>query len=163
MVLYASSLSNLTRMAVLVIYGIFAPNTWRRLLLMTAGVVAALLGVEAAIWADRLAADRDLFISNVLITLLAVFLGVGTAMYGSFKLGSAQEEAVRQGAVGHRPASAPRSRNVQPVSPVITRAVPSAPRTTRYAAVSPPGVVTSTSLSSPAASPGKTRSSRPSR
>src|SRR5262245_12699992 len=38
MVLYASSLSNLIWMAVFVIYGIFAPNTWRRLLAMTAGV-----------------------------------------------------------------------------------------------------------------------------
>jgi eukaryotic-like serine/threonine-protein kinase len=94
MVLYASSLSNLVWMAVFVIYGIFAPNTWRRLLLMIAGVVAVLLGVEAAIWADRLAAHLDLFISNVLITGMAVFLGVGTAMYGSFKLGTAHEEAV---------------------------------------------------------------------
>jgi eukaryotic-like serine/threonine-protein kinase len=94
MVLYASSLSNLTWMAVLVIYGIFAPNTWRRLLLMLAGVVAVLLAVEAALWAGRLAAERDLFISNLLITLMAVFLGVGTALYGSFKLGAAQQEAL---------------------------------------------------------------------
>jgi serine/threonine-protein kinase len=94
MVLYASSLSNLTWMAVLVIYGIFAPNTWLRLLVMLAGVVAVLLAVEAALWADRLAADRGLFISNLLITLMAVFLGVGVALYGSFKLGAAQQEAL---------------------------------------------------------------------
>src|SRR5262245_23429523 len=36
MVLYATSLSNLIWMTVFVIYGIFAPNTWRRLVLMTA-------------------------------------------------------------------------------------------------------------------------------
>ncbi|HKB37523.1 MAG TPA: serine/threonine-protein kinase [Gemmataceae bacterium] len=93
MVLYASALSGLIWMTVLVIYGIFAPNTWRRLLTMTAGVVAVLLGTEVAIWANRLAADRGLFISNLLITLLAVFLGVGIALYGSFKLGTAHEEA----------------------------------------------------------------------
>src|SRR5262245_6198128 len=40
MVLYASSLSNLIWMTVFVIYGIFAPNTWRRLLIVTAGVLA---------------------------------------------------------------------------------------------------------------------------
>src|SRR5262245_19274786 len=89
MVLYASSLSSLIWMTVLVIYGIFAPNTWRRLLLMTAGIIAVLLGTEAATWADRLAADRGLFLSNLLIILLATFLGVGIALYGSFKLGTA--------------------------------------------------------------------------
>src|SRR5262245_40069571 len=94
MVLYASALSGLIWMTVFVIYGIFAPNTWRRLLLMTAGVVAVLLGTEAATWADRLAADRGLFLSNLLIILLATFLGVGIALYGSFKLGTAHEEAV---------------------------------------------------------------------
>src|SRR5262249_53775605 len=60
MVLYASSLSNLIWMTVIVIYGIFAPNTWRRLLTMIAGVVVVLLGVEAAIWVGRPAADHDL-------------------------------------------------------------------------------------------------------
>jgi serine/threonine-protein kinase len=93
-VLYASSLSNLIWMTVFVIYGIFAPNTWRRLLLMTAGVAAVLLCTEVAIWAARIAANRELFTSNLLITLMAVFLGVGTALYGSFKLGTAHEEAV---------------------------------------------------------------------
>src|SRR5262245_38912034 len=94
MVLYASALSNLIWMAVFVIYGIFSPNTWRRLLLMTAGAVAVLLGTEVAIWANRLAADRDLLVSNLLITVMAVFLGVGIALYGSFKLGTAHEEAL---------------------------------------------------------------------
>jgi eukaryotic-like serine/threonine-protein kinase len=94
MLLYASALSNLIWMTVFVIYGIFAPNTWRRLLTMTAGVVAVLLATEVAIWADRLAAEGSLFLSNLLITLLAVFLGVGIALYGSFKLGTAHEEAV---------------------------------------------------------------------
>jgi eukaryotic-like serine/threonine-protein kinase len=93
MVLYASSLSNLIWMAVLVIYGIFAPNTWRRLLVMTAGAVAVLVGVEVAIWAGRATANYDLLTSNLLITVMAVFLGVGTAAYGSFKLGAAHEEA----------------------------------------------------------------------
>jgi serine/threonine-protein kinase len=93
MVLYGSALSNLIWMTVLVIYGIFAPNTWRRLVAMTAGIVAALAAVEVATWAGRPAADRDLFVSNLLITALAVFLGVGIAMYGSFKLGAAREEA----------------------------------------------------------------------
>jgi serine/threonine-protein kinase len=81
-------------MTVLVIYGIFAPNTWRRLMLMIAGVVAVLIGIEVASWAGRTAIDPDLFISNLLITVMAAFLGVGTAVYGSFKLGAAQEEAV---------------------------------------------------------------------
>jgi eukaryotic-like serine/threonine-protein kinase len=94
MVLYASALSGLIWMTVIVIYGIFAPNTWRRLVGMTAGIVAVLIATEVATWAGQPAADRDLFISNLLITLLAVFLAVGTAMYGSFKLGSAQEEAI---------------------------------------------------------------------
>jgi serine/threonine-protein kinase len=93
MVLYAGALSNLIWMTVLVIYGIFAPNTWRRLLVMTAGVVAVLVGVEAVLWAGPLAADRDLFVSNLLITGMAVFLGVGIALYGSFKLGAASAEA----------------------------------------------------------------------
>jgi serine/threonine-protein kinase len=92
-VLYASSLSNLIWMTILVIYGIFAPNTWRRLVLMTAGIVVVLLGTEVATWAARIGADRDLLISNLLITLLAVFLGVGIALYGSFKLGTAHAEA----------------------------------------------------------------------
>jgi hypothetical protein len=48
MVLYGSTFSNLIWMAVLVIYGIFAPNTWRRLLMMLAGVIAVLVGVEVA-------------------------------------------------------------------------------------------------------------------
>jgi len=92
MVLYASSLSGIVWMAVFVIYGIFAPNTWRRLLGMTAAVAAVLVGVEVATWAGR-PVDRELFVSNLLVTLLAVFLGVGTALYGSFKLGAAHEEA----------------------------------------------------------------------
>src|SRR5262245_47576135 len=94
MVLYASSLSGLIWMTVIVIYGIFAPHTWRRLVGMTVGIVAVLIATEIATWAGQPAADRDLFVSNLLITLLAVFLAVGTSMYGSFKLGSAQEEAI---------------------------------------------------------------------
>jgi serine/threonine-protein kinase len=93
MVLYGSSFSNLIWMAVLVIYGIFAPNTWRRLLMMMAGVVVVLVAVEVATWTGRPAADHDLFISSLLITIMTVFLGVGTAVYGSFKLGAAREEA----------------------------------------------------------------------
>jgi eukaryotic-like serine/threonine-protein kinase len=94
MVLYASSLSNLIWMTVFVIYGIFAPNTWWRLIMMIGGIVAVLVGVDVAIWASRLTAGPELFISNLLITLMALFLGVGIAMYGSFKLGTAHEEAV---------------------------------------------------------------------
>jgi serine/threonine-protein kinase len=93
MVLYGSSFSNLIWMAVLVIYGIFAPNTWRRHLIMMARVVAVLVGVEVDTWTGRLAADYDLFVSNLLITIMAVFLGVGTALYGSFKLSAASQEA----------------------------------------------------------------------
>ena len=93
MVLYAGALSGLIWMTVLVIYGIFAPNTWRRLLAMTAGVVVVLVGVEVATWAGRPAADHGLLVSNLLTTALAVFLGVGIAVYGSFKLGAAREEA----------------------------------------------------------------------
>jgi len=93
-VLYASSLSNLIWMTVFVIYGIFAPNTWWRLLMMIGGIVAVLIGVDVVIWAPRLAVGPELFISNLLITIMAVFLGVGIAMYGSFKLGTAHEEAV---------------------------------------------------------------------
>jgi serine/threonine-protein kinase len=93
MVLYASSLSGLIWMAVFVIYGIFAPNTWGRLLAMTAATGAVLFGIEVAIWAGRLGAHHDLFISNLMLTLLAVFLGIGTSLYGSYKLGAAHEEA----------------------------------------------------------------------
>ena len=93
MVLYGSSFSDLIWMAVLVIYGIFAPNTWRRLLMMMAGIVAVLVGVEVATWTGRPAAQHDLLISNLLITVMTVFLGVGTAVYGSFKLSAAREEA----------------------------------------------------------------------
>jgi serine/threonine-protein kinase len=94
MVLYAGALSGLIWMAVFVIYGIFAPNTWRRLLLATAAALAVLLGVEVATWAGRPAADPGLLVSYLLVTLLAVFLGAGIAVYGSFKIGSAREEAV---------------------------------------------------------------------
>jgi serine/threonine-protein kinase len=93
MVLFAGAVSDLTWMAVLVIYGSFAPNTWRRLLATTAGVVAVLVAVEVVTWAGRPAADPDLFASNLLVTGLAVFLGAGIALYGSFKLGTAREEA----------------------------------------------------------------------
>ncbi|HJZ55028.1 MAG TPA: serine/threonine-protein kinase, partial [Gemmataceae bacterium] len=93
MVLYAGALSGLIWMAVFVIYGIFAPNTWRRLLGVTAAALAVLLGVEVATWAGRLSADPGLFVSYLLITLLAVFLGAGIALYGSFKIGTAREEA----------------------------------------------------------------------
>src|SRR5262249_53873384 len=94
MVLYASSLSGLIWMTVIIIYGIFAPNTWRRLVLMPAGIVSILVATEVATWARQSAADRDLFVSNLLITLLAVFLAIGIGLYGSFKLGTAQEEAI---------------------------------------------------------------------
>jgi serine/threonine-protein kinase len=94
MVLYAGSLSGLVWMAVFVIYGVFAPNTWRRLLLMLAAAVAVLVGVEVATWAGRVAADPDLFVSNLLVLALAVFLGIGVAVYGSFKIGTAREEAL---------------------------------------------------------------------
>lgn len=94
-VLYASALSNLIWMTVLVIYGIFAPNTWRRLVTMTAAIATVLLGTEVGLWFGREGVDRPLFISNLLITLMALFLGIGIALYGSFKLSAAQQEAVR--------------------------------------------------------------------
>jgi hypothetical protein len=93
MVLYAGALSGLIWMAVFVIYGIFAPNTWRRLLAVTTAAMAVLLGVEVATWAGRPGADPGLFVSHLLVTLLAVFLGAGIALYRSFKIGSAREEA----------------------------------------------------------------------
>jgi serine/threonine-protein kinase len=94
MVLYAGALSGLIWMAVFVIYGIFAPNTWRRLLRTTAAALAVLLAVEVVTWAGRVAADPGLFVSHLLVTLLAVFLGAGIALYGSFKIGTAREEVV---------------------------------------------------------------------
>src|SRR5262249_13841145 len=93
MVLYAGALSGLIWMAVFVIYGIFAPNTWRRLLWTTAAALAVLAGVEVATWASRAAAEPGLFASHLLVTGLAVCLGAGIAVYGSFKLGTAREEA----------------------------------------------------------------------
>ncbi len=93
MVLYAGALSGLIWMSVFVIYGIFAPNTWRRLAGVTAAALAVLAGVEVATWAGRPAAEPGLFASHLLVTGLAVFLGAGVALYGSFKLGAAREEA----------------------------------------------------------------------
>jgi eukaryotic-like serine/threonine-protein kinase len=92
MVLYAGALSGLVWMTVFVIYGIFAPNTWRRLVWTIAAALVVLLGVDLAVWAGR-AADPSLFVSYLLVTGMAVFLGAGIAVYGSFKLGTAREEA----------------------------------------------------------------------
>ncbi len=92
MVLYAGALSGLIWMAVFVIYGIFAPNTWRRLVRTTAAAVVVLAAVDVATWAGW-AADPGLLAPFLLVTGLAVFLGAGVALYGSFKLGAAREEA----------------------------------------------------------------------
>jgi serine/threonine-protein kinase len=68
-------------------------HTRRRLAQTTAGVVAAFALVEAAIWAGRAGDDPGLFGAAVTTAGMAVFLGDGTAVYGSFTLGSVQEEA----------------------------------------------------------------------
>lgn len=94
-VLYASAFSNLVWMAVLVIYGIFAPNTWRRLLTITGILVAIVLATELALWHDMLSLAPGLFLSNLLITTMTLFLGGGVAVYGSFKLSAAHQEAAR--------------------------------------------------------------------
>ncbi|HVJ80108.1 MAG TPA: serine/threonine-protein kinase [Planctomycetia bacterium] len=93
LVLYASAMTNLVWMTVIVVYGAFAPNTWRRLVVMIAAVILALVATETAIWFGRAAAHHETFIANALITFLAISLAAGTALYGSFKLGAAQEEA----------------------------------------------------------------------
>lgn len=94
MVLYGSAFSNIVWMAVLVIYGIFAPNTWRRLLIVTFATVLVLASVEIVVWWHHIVDHSALFVSDILVTTMSIFLGAGTGLYGSFKLESAREAAI---------------------------------------------------------------------
>lgn len=91
---YATAFTDVLWFALIAIYGVFIPNTWQRAWRMTFGLVAVMLTIDLVSWVPRFPFALEAFWSPLFLTLYMLFLGLGTALYGSFKIGSLQQEAL---------------------------------------------------------------------
>lgn len=89
---YAAAFSNLPWMSIIVIYGVFVPNTWRRTLWAVGGMAALVGLVDAAVFLRHPPAAGGL-LAVVVPTAVTLFLSVGIAVFGSFKLTALHAEA----------------------------------------------------------------------
>ena len=91
---YAVAFSNLTWMSIIVIYGVFIPNTWRRTLWAVGGLAVLVGALDTAVFLFHPSAGAGRLPTVLVPTSLALFLGVGIAVFGSFKMTALHAEAV---------------------------------------------------------------------
>jgi serine/threonine-protein kinase len=91
---FATAYCNFPCTAMIVVYGVFVPNTPRRTVVMLTLMAAAILGADLCAWLPRLSANRSAFVDSMFQTAVMLFLSLGTAFYGSFKVGALQQEAL---------------------------------------------------------------------
>ena len=88
---YAVAFTNVLWMSLIVIYGVFVPNTAEPR--MQAGPGVRPVGYRHRGLVAPIAGGRGAVRSPCVLTLLMLFLARGTVLYGSFKIGSLQQEA----------------------------------------------------------------------
>jgi serine/threonine-protein kinase len=89
---YATAFNNLPWLSMMVIYGVFIPNTWRRTLQVVGAMALVLVTADAFAWVPHLTEVHRIAPSAV-GTVLTLLIGVSVAVFGSFKIGALQEEA----------------------------------------------------------------------
>ncbi len=89
---FATAYCNFPCTAMIVVYGVFVPNTPRRAAVMLTLMGAAIIGTDLAAWVPFLTANGPAFVDSSFQTVVMLFLSLGTAFYGSFKVGALQNE-----------------------------------------------------------------------
>ena len=90
---YAVAFSNLTWMSIIVIYGVFIPNTWRWTLWAVGGLAVLVGAVDAVVFLRHPPAAAG-GLAVLVPTALTLFVSVGIAVFGSFKMTALHAEAV---------------------------------------------------------------------
>jgi serine/threonine-protein kinase len=90
---YAVAFSNLMWMSIFVIYGVFIPNTWRRTLWAVGGLAVMVGAVDTVAFLRHPPAAAS-GLTLLVPTALTLFLSIGIAVFGSFKMTALHAEAV---------------------------------------------------------------------
>jgi serine/threonine-protein kinase len=91
---YVVAFSNLTWMSIIVIYGVFIPNTWSRTLWAVGGLGVLVGALDTAVFLFDPSAGAGRLPAVLVPTSLALFLSVGIAVFGSFKMAELHVESV---------------------------------------------------------------------
>jgi serine/threonine-protein kinase len=90
---YANMFSNLNWMTLIMVYGVFVPNTWQRTLRIVGTTALVVVAVDVATWGMHAPRVDETAFAPALMTFLTLFMSIGTSVFGSFKISSLQEEA----------------------------------------------------------------------
>lgn len=91
---YTAAFNGLTLYSLIVVHGVFIPNTWRQTLRMAIAMWLVVSGAEAIAWSVHPEAIPRHFVSPLVHNGLTMLLGMGTAVFGSYKIGQLRTEAI---------------------------------------------------------------------
>jgi hypothetical protein len=91
---YATAFSNLSWMTLIVVYGVFIPNTWQRTLHMVGGMALLVGAIDILGWTTHAPLVGQGLVAPLVQTFLTLFMSLGTACFGSFRIGTLHQEAV---------------------------------------------------------------------
>ncbi len=90
---YATAFNNLCWMTLIIIYGVFVPNTWRQTVKVVVGMALLPCAVDALAWAAHPALLNERLLSGAILTLLTLFVSLSTSIFGAFKISTLEEDA----------------------------------------------------------------------
>ncbi len=99
---FATAYGNFPCSAMIIVYGVFVPNTPRRTVVMLSLLGASVAAMDLYAWMPHLPAAAKVFTDSAFQTAVMLFLSLGTAFYGSFKIGALQHEALAARAEARR-------------------------------------------------------------
>lgn len=91
---FATAYGNFPCAAMIIVYGVFVPNTPRRAAVMLSLLGASVAATDLFAWMPYLPATAPVFTDSAFQTAVMLFLSLGAAFYGSFKIGALQHEAL---------------------------------------------------------------------
>lgn len=91
---FATAYCNFPCTAMIIVYGVFVPNTRRRTAGMLALLAAGVIATDLVAWLPHLPDAAPVFADSAFLTGMMLFLSLGVAFYGAFKVGALQQEAL---------------------------------------------------------------------
>ena len=91
---FSTAYCNFPCTAMIIVYGVFVPNTRRRAATILSLLAIAVVATDVATWWPHLPSATPVFLDSGFQTGVMLFLSLGTALYGSFKVGALQREAM---------------------------------------------------------------------
>jgi len=91
---YAAAFCGFTLYSLIVVHGVFIPNTWCQTLRMALTMAMIVCGAEVLAWRAHPAALLEHFVGPLIQNGLTLMLAIGTAVFGSYKIAQLRTEAL---------------------------------------------------------------------